>query len=325
MEPAEGGLRLSNSKVKTWRRCPKMYEFKYVMGLKKKEPAVHLRRGSWLHELLMVHYDGHDWLERHAELTRTFLNETFEEEREEYGDLPEECERIMRSYVQHWKQDDAKLRTVDTEVDELIALPNGDVFNFIIDWIVEDNSRGLWLYDTKTVGKFMSEAFMTLDTQLARYFWAAERMGYRPLRGVVFNEVITRAPTKPEVLKNGRLTERKNLQCDVYTYYHCIQELGQDPREYAETLRRLKAQSDRWFRRTPLPRDAPLTKMHMKEMMMSSREIKSAVRRGEFPRTVDKSCEWGCDYMEPCMIQLHGGDISEVIKRRYEQRTRGRD
>jgi hypothetical protein len=52
-------LVLSNSKVKTWNRCPKQWEFKYIYGLRPKKKTIQLERGSWVHELLMVHYDGH--------------------------------------------------------------------------------------------------------------------------------------------------------------------------------------------------------------------------------------------------------------------------
>jgi hypothetical protein len=286
--------------------------------------AIQLKRGDWLHQLLMVHYDGQDWRDRHAELTVKFMN-LFEEEREDYGDLPAECSRIFRSYLQHYKDQDQGLRIVDSEIDETIELPNGDTFQFIIDLMVEEADGGIWIWDHKTVKSFMPADFMLIDAQLARYFWAAQKKFGITVRGVLFNELITLPPTTPELLKNGRLTERQNLKCDVYTYYRTIKEHGQDPKTYAKTLRRLQAQANRWFRRTRLPRDPALTRRLMHEMMMSSREMKEAIAFDHFPRTPDKSCTWGCDYLEPCTLQLAGGDISDVVRLRYTTEKKEKD
>lgn len=310
---------LSNSKVKTWRRCPKQFEFKYPMGLRPKAKALPLERGSWLHELLQYHYDGMDWRRRHKELSAEFYL-LFEEEREDLGDLPGECYRIMRSYEMNYVREDQGLRVIDSELDEVVTLPNGLKFRMIIDLVMEEPDGGLWIWDHKTVKDFLPADFLLLDAQLARYFWGAEQLGYSPLRGIVFNELRTKPPTLPEVLKNGRLTERKNLQCDVYTYYRQIKRLGLDKRDYASTLRRLMSQNDRWFRRTPLPKDPPLTRRLMQELTMTAREIKNAEETDAYPRTVEKDCQWMCSFLEPCVIQLNGGDISDVIKMRYETR-----
>lgn len=311
-------MRLSNSKVKCYRRCPKRFEYKYVRKLRKKQRALTLFRGDWLHQLLMVHYDGHDWRDRQAELTANFMK-LFEEEREEYGDLPAETERIMTSYLMHWHKQDRGLHIVDSELDEIVKLPTGDEFNFVIDLVVEEPDGGLWLWDHKTVKNFMPEDFMLLDAQLARYFWAAERMGYKPIRGVLFNELITNPPTVPKLLEaSGRLEKRKNIRCDVYTYYREIKRHGLDPRAYADMLNHLKARSDQWFRRTRLPRDRGLTRLTMQELAMTAHEIKSAERRGHFPRNPMKECTWDCDYLAPCMVELMGGSADEIIRLQYD-------
>lgn len=309
-------FRISNSKAKTFRRCERAYYYKYILGLKKRTPSLPLKLGDWMHQLLMVHYDGHDWKEHHRELTRGF-NKLFDEEKEEYGDLPRQAGRMMISYVQHYHKEDRQYTVIDSEVDELIELPNGDLFNFIIDLIVEDRQGGLWLWDHKNTKSFMDPEFMLLDSQLARYFWAAKELGYKPLRGVLFNELITKPPTPPAKLKNGTLTKKQKMHCDVYTYYRTIKKHKLDPKDYADVLLRLKSQNDRFFRRTTLAKDGPLMKQMMMELMRTTEEIKAAHDAGEFPRTVDKSCSWGCDYLEPCIIQLNGGDIRDVVKLKY--------
>jgi hypothetical protein len=319
-------IRLSNSKVNTWRRCPNQYRYKYVEKLRPKGKAVQLYRGDWLHQLLMVHYDGEDWKARHATLTKDFMK-LFEEEREEYGDLPTECARIMKSYLAHYKEADKNFRVVDSEVDELIPLPNGDTFNLIIDLILEDrNDGGLWLWDHKTVARFMPPDFMQLDAQLARYYWAAKKLGYTPMRGVMFNEVITKPPTLPKFLEpSQRLEMRKNIHCDAYSYFGEIKRRGLDPVPYKDFLRFLKGRHDEWFRRTYLPRDPAMIKQLMKELIWSADELHDAHAKAAFPRTVRKECMFDCDYRDLCIIELQGGDGSDLIKHKYEKYQRDQE
>jgi PD-(D/E)XK nuclease superfamily len=319
MDEGDPWVRISNSKANCWRRCPNRYKYDYVLKLEPKKVDLPLRRGDWLHQLLMWHYDGRDWKKRHQELTDEF-NKLFVEEREEYGDLPGETARIMKSYLQHYKDEDQAWRVVDSEVDEVVPLPSGDEFNFIIDLIVEMGD-GLWLIDHKTVSQFMPEGFMLLDAQLARYFWAAEKLGMTT-RGVMFNELITTAPTVPEQLKDGTLTKRQNLRCDVYTYHREIKRLGQDPSMYTDVLQRLKAQSEKWFRRTPLTKDKPVTKQMMRELVWTADEIRRAEETDRFPRTPRKDCTWDCSFLNLCQVELMGGEISDIVELGFKTKSK---
>lgn len=315
-------MRVSNSKVKTWRRCPKQFEFKYVMGLRPKQRKFHLELGSWVHDLLMTRADGHDWKLRHRVLKAKFDN-LFEEEKEDLGDLPAEAQRLFRSYLRTYEKKDKDHRVIDTEMDEIITMPSGVEFNFIIDEIYED-SEGLWLRDHKTVSKFMPKDFMLLDAQLTRYFYCAEKMGYTPLMGVEFNEIRTKAPTVPHRNQNGMLSQAKNIDTDYWTYLAEIKKLNQSPKLYMETLRRLWEQDEKFFRRSRLPKDRPVTEQMMIELDMAVDEIAEAEHFNRFPRTPDKSCEWMCDYKDICIIDLQGGDISSAVKSKYETRKSSR-
>jgi RecB family exonuclease len=314
---------LSNSKVKTWRRCPYQFRYKYILGYKPKERALPLERGSWLHALLETYYAGGDWKERHRGLAHEFFN-IFEEERELLGDLPNECERIFKSYLMRYRKEDAGLKVIDQELDEIITLPNGIRFRMIIDLIVEEPDGGIWAWDHKTVGRFMNPDFLLLDAQLARYFWGLEYLGYAPLRGIVYNEIITTAPTQPKQLKDGRLERRANLKCDAYAYYAAVKALGQDPTDsyYAPFIKKLLAREDDWYRRSRLPKDPPLTKRLMHELTWSAREIKRAEETNAFPRTPMKDCQWDCSFIGPCAISLQGGDDQPLLDMRFTRKDR---
>jgi len=321
-------MRLSNSKAKTWNRCPKQYDFKYVQKLRPKRKKVHLELGTWVHELLMVYYDGEDWKAKHRQLKAKF-NNLFEEEKEELGDLPAEALRLFKSYLRHYGKEDEEHRTIDTEVDEIIELPNGLRFQFIIDRIYEDRD-GLWLQDHKAISKFMPKDFMLLDAQLTRYFYCAEKMGYTPLLGVEFNEIRTKAPSIPHVNQDGFLSRAQKIDTDYWTYLKTIKDLGQNPKSkiYLPKLRELweREQTDsRFFRRSRLPKDKPVTRTMMRELTDTAVEIRQAEKRGRFRRTPDKSCQWTCDYLDLCVTELHGGNTDSMIKMHYEQRKRNEE
>jgi hypothetical protein len=311
-------VRLSNSKIKTFRRCENMYRYKYVEKLRPKLKAVQLERGSWIHDLLQHFYDGEDWKARHKELTKEFYN-LFEEEREHLGDLPQECLRIMRAYLRRWKAEDKRWNVIDSEMNETITLPNGIEFNFIIDLVIEEDG-GLWIVDHKTSKSFMDSDFMLIDAQLARYHYALEQLGgYTPLRGIIFNELRTKPPAIPEVLKSGGLSQRKNIDTDVATYLRAIRRHGLDPEDYRDLLLRLaRTKENDFFRRTRLPKDRPLTRQLMRELGWTAQEIQRAELRNRFPRTPDKSCSWGCDYQDICIVELFGGDPTQLIKSNFE-------
>jgi hypothetical protein len=290
------------------------------MDLAPKKKAVQLERGSWIHDLLMVHYDGEDWRERHRELAKRF-NNLFEEEREMLGDLPRECLRIMKSYLYTYEQEDKKFRVVDSELNEIVTLPNGLEVNVVVDLIMEDQRGGLWPWDHKTRGSFEELDIIIMDPQKSIYFDALEIMGYTPLRGVGENEIRTKPPAVPALLARGGLSKRKNIDTDVRTYMAAIRRQGLDPRDYSEILRLIASrQKDRFFRRTAIPKDRPVLRTARRELVQSAREIRFAERKAVYPRTVDRSCKWGCEFRDICFADLHGADISSMIKMNFTNR-----
>lgn len=317
-------MRISNSKIKTYRRCPNQYRYKYVLKLRPKKRAVQLERGTWLHELLMVHHDGEDWRVRHEQLTTSF-NNLWEEEREELGDLPGECRRIMRAYLRTYRLDQERYRVVDTELDEIITLPNGLRLQIIVDIVLEDLiDGGLWIKDYKTRKTFADPQAIMMDPQLTLYYWGMEHMGYSPLRGSIVDEIRTKPPTIPELLKAGHLTRRKNIDTDVYTYMSEIRKHDFDPTDYTEILTHIATnQKDRFFRRTHVPKDPPVIRTALKEAVDTAQEIQAAEKNNRFPRAFENSCLHFCDYKDLCLVELYGGDPESMIKMNFVRSQRG--
>jgi hypothetical protein len=322
--PTDGAttVQVSNAKLGVYRRCPNKYRYRYVLKIRPKAKALPLERGSWIHELLMVHNDGEDWKVRHKQLTAKF-NKLWDEERESLGDLPRDCARIMAAYLRTYERDDSRrYRVVDSEIDEVVTLPNGLRVQVIIDVILEDLiDGGLWLRDYKTRDKFKRAELMMLDPQLTIYFYAMELLGFTPIRGVEYDEIRTKPPTIPLLLKSGGLSKAKAIDTDVYTYQREIRRRGLDPSDYSDILRHIATnQKDRFFRRTPLPKDPVVVRTMLREAVQTAQEIQAAEKAERFPRTFDGSCDWQCEYRDLCIAELYGGNIEPMIKMNFERR-----
>lgn len=315
------GVRVSNSRINTYRRCQKRYEFKYVYGLEPKGKKRALEMGSWMHALLEEHYQGRDWRVRHKEMTKAYYN-LFEEMREELGDLPTDCARLMRSYLRRYREEDAQVRVIDAELDEVVTLPSGLEFRMIIDLIVEEVRTGyLWAWDHKNRSNFERHDNMLIDPQLTNYFTGLEMMGYKPMMGVLYNEIRTKAPTVPQVLKAGGLSKAKKIDTDVYTYYQTIKQHGLNPADYADILQHIaKNEEDRFFRRVRLPKDKVMKRIMMREAEDTAAEMMMVEKRGRYVRTYNRQCAWDCDFKTLCISQLHGGDLKSLILHQYRNR-----
>jgi hypothetical protein len=315
-------IRVSNSKLKTYRRCPKKFKFKYVDKLEPRLKGVALERGSWIHELLEAHYDGEDWRELHKKRTKDFYN-LFEEQREALGEeLPSECLRIMLGYLRHWKEVDKRYRVIDSELNEFVTI--GKIkLQVVVDLVVEDKTTGLlWLWDHKSRAKFETNEGMMLDPQLTLYFRALELLGYKPLGGITYNEIRTKPPTVPRLLKNDTLSKAANIDTDVRTYMRAIRKNGLDPNDYSDILRSIARRGDdNFYRRVNMPKDPPVVKTMMREMRETAQDILTAERRGAYPRTfIPHQCKWDCEYKNLCIAELYGADTSSLIKLNYRKR-----
>ena len=55
-------MKVSQSKIKTWRQCKRAYWFKYVENLRKKTKSRPLEFGTIVHEMLTGHAKRKGWL-----------------------------------------------------------------------------------------------------------------------------------------------------------------------------------------------------------------------------------------------------------------------
>lgn len=315
---------VTHSMIKTFRGCARQTLYKQVDRLKPKMIGQPLKRGTWMHTLLEEHHGGHDWRLMHQKLSTQFAT-LLDEEKDYYGNLPEDCGRMMRSYEWHYAEDPWIVHEVEYTLEA--EFPDGTLYRGKVDAIVE-NQFGLWIVDHKTHGNLPDHTFRLLDAQSALYLWAAGKMGI-PVQGFIWNYIRTKTPSVPVMLKNGSRLSKKLGDTDYQTFTDEVRRLKREEgyrirREDVEIQRRLKAhrykpgepQLSPFFRRDVLEKDDAMLKR------VAGEAYHTAKRMAKYPfhqrdiveRSVNPSgCRY-CAYKDLCTIELLGGNTRSLMK-----------
>jgi hypothetical protein len=280
-----------------------------------RQASLPLKRGSWLHELLEAKYNIGDWGKKNDELAEDFYK-LFEEERDAFGDLPTICAHIMRSYDYHWREEDKHLEVIEVEKEFEVPLPHDHVMVFKIDAIVQDE-WGMWLMEHKSHKSFPRGDYRLIDMQTPKYVWGLRKLGY-PINGTLWNYLSTVEPKRPELLKDGTRLSARKIRTDAITFLETIREYGLDPGDYKDVMIRLRDHAD-FFRRERVSTPDIVTNRLVKEAVYVADEIE---RGYQAVRSIDRSCEMFCPYLDPCITSLHGGDISSIVKAKFQIATK---
>jgi hypothetical protein len=310
--------------------------YKYVERLKPKVESQPLTRGKWMHALLEAHYSGADWEAEHKKWSSQF-RKLFDEEKEQLGDLPTECRRLMEAYL--WHYGDPAHSAYDWKVHEVeltleAEMPNGHLFRGRIDLLVEDDF-GLWIVDHKNHKRLPDWDTRMLDEQSPMYIWAAHQNDI-PVRGFIWNYLKTTGLDNPAVLKDGSRFYKRVGDCDYPTYARAVKKALEDfPGVFLADrgdktavrveLARLKAQ--RWS--PGAMQTSPFFRRDLIEKSddMIARVMAAAVRTSDRMHSYDFSdpdcvernvgaCKgFMCSYPQLSMMDLVKGD-SEMIKSR---------
>jgi hypothetical protein len=359
-------INYNQSRVKMFRRCQRQYSFRYdypvFLGVGEgleMVPSVSklpLYRGTWMHALQeALHYQwagidefkirlgqgknkvvitAHSWKDVHAALTEEF-NELFLEEREDLGDLPEDCENLFKSYLRFWSDDQERYTVAEVDGKPAIELViEADMAKFgiknarfkgRIDLVVEDiEYDGYWIWDAKWVGKVPAPDERMMSPQSILYVWALREKYGLDVRGFLYNYGRTKPPAIPQLLKKGTLSVKKSMDTDQHTYLREIKKVHGDKYKrylpyYREKLLDLKGREALWFDRQRIPIELPKQVAAIREYVASIRDIQRRERRREYiPRSYFFNCKFSCDYHGPCVAEFAGLDIDTLVKADYQ-------
>lgn len=316
-------LTVSWSRVKSWRRCHKQHDYKYNQRLQRKRKAIPLVRGSMLGEMLDARATASRTGPKKSPMAvlKKYSREyakLFLEQREKYGDIPNDVRRLFEGYERKYANETLTYLSIE----EFIAIDIGKVrFIGYTDKRVKDSSGLDFLLDHKTHKIIPNDDQRFSDLQNVFYIWAwNETHKTNPVQGFIWDYIRTKPPTVPEQLKNGELTQRANIDTDYWTYLGEIRRLRLDPKPYAETLARLKKQTDRTYIRVPLPN--PSKKM-IELIVTDLKETSSQIHGGRSnakDRNMTRMCPSDCDFYQLCSAEVRGLDSKFIAKTEYEER-----
>lgn len=327
VDPETGKLISTHSAMKSFRRCPKQAEYKYVDRLKPRVLGRPLRLGTWMHALQETKGNGLDWRDKHAELIRTVWAPLFDEEKQDIGDLPGDCERLMVSYDWHYTQDE--WRFLENEMLLETEFPDGSIYRGKIDALIE-NQYGLWIVDRKWHRSLPNLDFRILDAQSTLYLWAALRNGFK-VQGHIWDYGRSRPPTYPKPLKASGLPARWG-QCDTDypTMVQWLKDQGYKsvPQVMRPKMRRLKAeqyvqgapQNSSFFRRSVIEKSPAMLRRIAQEAYHTHKRMHEyPFDRPEFvERVPDRSCTFMCNYTDLCTAELFTGSRPVNWRSRYK-------
>ena len=300
----------SHSKVKTWRRCHKLFDYKYEQGLVRRTAPAALLRGTTFHEMLDAQVMGTDY-KVPLQAYREVYDNLWDEEKTRYPN-PDDLELMYFRYLSKYENDGLKYNG-KSEI-EVVVEHQGIVFKGIIDKLPEDQAGRTFVMDHKTHKVIPDENKRFADLQTVLYWWALAENGQKT-NGVLWDYIRTKPPTQPELLKKGGLTRRKDLDSDYETYLAAITENGLDPADYQVELERLK--DNVFFKRVYLPHpSAELVTNVVEDFFTTAREIENSTSKA---RNMNQDCT-NCSFFQLCQAEVRGIDGSFIKKQLFTTR-----
>lgn len=335
-------VRISYSAVNDWRACPQRYHYRYVDGLRPKVEDSAPTLGRILHHYMAEFYtcqqEKTGAQQAHIAALEA-VDDKFEDELEglafaaqaaeqpelaqTFVDMPGKAKRIAQRYLVTRGLYDYQSQTI-LHVEVRIEYPldeNGLTTACVIDLITEDDT-GTWLWEHKTTGNVPEPRIRLKDLQTTLYVAIAEEALGVKIDGIRWNYLRTKEPTTPDLLRNGTLTRRSNLDSDWPTYLEAVKENGLEPDEYEEVRLRLLDKEESVF----FPRyEVPLVQnegLLLRDFIITARQIDTVYGSGGMftpVRNVGFNCNF-CPFEKLCRAKIMGGDEDELIKRHFKRK-----
>ena len=314
-------IEVTQSLIRDWRTCHRNYHYKWVENIEKKKNAIPLYRGSMIHEIIEAKLEGKDWKGVLTAYQEEYDN-LFVEEKAEFGDIPGEVKRIMKAYFREYKDDKLRFMTLGGKKSEhkvkVELVPGKVIFKGKLDAIAEDDHDRVWLVEHKSHKKFPTEDFRFTNLQVAIYSWALEQQDKISSDGILWNYIRTKPPIIPDLLKNGELSKRKNIDTDWVTYLGEIKKHGLNPKDYADMKELLTGNRPAFFRRVFFPISEKVRKNIVNDFKETALEIYSLGGKSK-ARNLGRHCSW-CSFNQVCHADLAGLDVNFILKHEYKER-----
>lgn len=307
-------LTVSYSEMKRWRFCRQSHYYNYVERIAPKVKPKPLKLGNIIHKLVETWAKNGD-CERIIKEVKKEYNKMFDEEKEYYGDLPGIVEQIFHGYQAKYGEKERKGYDLVERMMGPIKLTSQTQFKFKVDRIFRI-PMGLSIVETKTSKRIPEEDKRIWDIQTLLYAWGLQESGY-DISAVVWDYIRTKTPTIPRVLKNGELSQAKDIDTNYDTYHQAIiDNLGKSHvKDYKEILTSLQYRPDQFYKRIVQAISKSMIKSIVKDARITSLEILNMSRLPV--KTISAFTCPMCFYSSLCYADMRNLDSDFIRQKEF--------
>lgn len=309
-------FKVSQSKVKLWRRCHHAYYLKHVEKLRPKRVGRPLQFGRIVHEMFEAIAEGDDPFEKLDSIHLKDLK-LFQKERDHYGNLIEDIRSIMTEYLAHWEQTDplryVRINKRSAEHSFEVPLSNRIVLTGKVDGIVKRQGLTL-LLEHKTFNRMPGEDDRWRNVQSATYLTIADKLGWPKLDGTLWDYIHSKPPTAPQLLKNGSLSQRA-ISTLPSVVERTLKQHKLRRADYADFIKSAERNRKRYFIRHVSPVKPTVCRELYADLVATAKDMEEG--HGEKKdRNIDRHCSY-CDYEPLCRAALQGNDVNFIKQKDY--------
>jgi hypothetical protein len=299
------------------------HKYRYVDKLRPKKKGRPLVFGDWIHKCLETHFSGGNWVDTLKTLKADQWDKLFLEEKQELGNIPQDCLRIVRGYINNYSKIDKEWEVIAVEQDFMIKVAEGIVLTGKIDLIMRHiPTDKIWIWEHKTAKRDIpKDSFRMTDIQTAIYLYIAIKyllpviLGTTVFKmgGILFDYIKSKPQSTPKLLKDGRMSRAK-VDCDRWTYEQELKKNKLNPADYEDFMATLD--NKEYYVRIPMYHSSAFVSNMFKEYIMAIKDI-----REERPalRNLNYTCDRPkCEYRDLCLAEIQGLDVSQIIKLQFE-------
>ncbi len=313
-------FKVSHSKIKTARRCLKAYYYKYIMKYRKRVKSRPLLIGSLVHSCLESYFRNGYYLPEITAWKKSEFDKMFVEEQALNKDIIPLVKSLVRGYIKTWQDSGLEMLWVEKEFE--IEIAPGIWLIGKIDGLAQCEKGLTWLVEHKTCKKMPGEEVRIFDTQAVLYSEMLPLMGEPNPDGVIWDYVRTKPPAKPELLKSGGLSTRKNIDTLPEVFEREIKRHDLDRIRYEDILDELEQKRNNFYRQIRLPFNKTLGQNVMQDLVTDSQQLIAmevqyhTADNDLFTRNLTRDCSW-CDYKTLCHAEIKGDDTDYILKHDY--------
>lgn len=237
---------LTNSAIQTFKTCPRMFELRYLIGLRRARKAAPLRIGGAFHNAAEV-------------LDEYGLDAALDAVDRDYATHDDHYEAalvraMVRGYAWRWSNDTAFDKWIAKEVTMEASL--GDDMPVVagkFDGCIEPQPGTLALHEIKTKKDgVQSQAYrdaLKVNEQVTTYFFIANKNGVR--FSCTIYDIVGKPSFEPKL---ATPPEKRRTKKDG-TYYADVRLYDETPEDYEQRMFDvMTGEPDRWFARFPVSR-----------------------------------------------------------------------